>query len=83
MLNARPYITCRQLIDFIVDYADGVLDAAAHDDFERHLHRCPSCQAYLQTYLQTIALVQAIGEEECAEDVPAELVAAILGERKA
>ena len=60
----RPYITCRQLIEFIADYLDGDLDAVSRADFERHLPRCPSCQAYLQSYRETITLVHLLATEE-------------------
>ncbi len=53
-------ITCKQLIDGIADYLDGALDASSHRDFERHLERCRSCQAYLDTYRTTIRVVRAI-----------------------
>jgi anti-sigma factor RsiW len=81
-VTGRSQITCRELIDFIVDYADGSLAPVAHEEFERHLARCPSCQAYLHSYVQTIDLVQMMGDEDCVEDVPPELVATILAERR-
>ena len=52
----RPYITCRELIDFIMDYLDGTLPAAQKADFERHLAVCPSCVSYLDGYRQTVKL---------------------------
>jgi anti-sigma factor (TIGR02949 family) len=78
----KPYITCRQLIDFIMSYQDGELSVEERAEFERHLQVCPSCQAYLATYDQTVALVrQCRGEDPVPEDVPESLVAAILAAR--
>jgi anti-sigma factor RsiW len=71
-------ITCRQLIAFIAAYVEGELDDASTIDFERHLHLCPSCRAYLATYRQTITLAAALATDEAAEDVPEELVQTIL-----
>ena len=56
----RAYITCRQLIDIIGDFVAGELDAQSLSDFERHHVRCPSCQAYLETYRRTIQLVHSL-----------------------
>jgi anti-sigma factor RsiW len=80
-MTDRPYITCRQLIEFIADYVEGALDAAARSDFERHLGRCASCQAYLQSYRQTTTLVRELATDEPAVGVPDELVAAILARK--
>ena len=80
-MSARPYITCRQLIDFIVDYVDGALDEVSKQDFERHLGVCPSCQAYLESYRTTMSLTKITVTDEPLEDVPEELVARILARK--
>jgi anti-sigma factor RsiW len=79
-MTDRPYITCRQLIDFIVDYVDSTLEPEARLDFERHLARCASCRDYLRSYRTTLALegLFVIGSDEPVEDAPEELVASIL-----
>jgi len=78
----RAYITCRELIDFIADYVDGTLDAAARHDFERHLEVCSSCRAYLDSYRKTMALTRALATDEPAADVPEALVRRILDARR-
>lgn len=80
-MSDRPYITCRELIEFLHLYVSGELPADRVAEFERHLSVCPSCVTYLQTYRDTIALGRAAFEdpdrraEECA---PEELVGAVL-----
>jgi anti-sigma factor RsiW len=82
-MTERPYITCRQLIDYIVDYVAGELDEIASQDFERHLAVCPSCRAYLASYRETMKLTRELAEsDEALDDVPEELVQAILAARK-
>ncbi len=71
-------IICRQLIGFIGAYVAGELDETSRGDFERHLVRCPSCQAYLQTYRRTVALARALATDDLLDDVPEELVRTIL-----
>jgi anti-sigma factor RsiW len=83
-VSARPYITCRELIDFIADYLDGALSEIQTEDFQRHLSVCPSCRAYLATYRQTILAERtALRYDDSAnEDAPEELIRAILAIRR-
>lgn len=75
-MTARPFITCRQLIEFIMDYVAGELGDDERSDFERHLEHCASCQAYLDSYRKTMVL--AVEGDKTADDVPEELVRTIL-----
>jgi anti-sigma factor RsiW len=72
---------CIEVItDFLADYVEGRLPAEARAAFERHIADCESCTAYLQSYRDTIAMA-AIAHRESrlpAQDIPEELVAAIL-----
>ncbi len=72
-------MTCRQLIDFIVDYLDGTLPADERRLFERHLTVCRSCVAYLRTYEQSIRMAQGTRMEQA--EVPEELIRAIVASR--
>lgn len=81
-MTERPYITCRELIDFIASYLDGELTPDVRHEFERHLSVCPSCVAYLDSYTRTIAMGKAAltpSEEPAA--VPEALVKAIRAAR--
>ncbi len=70
---------CSDLItNFISDYLDGTLPPDTLADFEHHLDVCPSCVAYLLTYRMTIAMSAAAGRAPKPDDVPEELVQAIL-----
>jgi anti-sigma factor RsiW len=78
-MTARPYITSRQLIDFLGAYVSGELDDFSRGELERHLERCASCRAYLASYRETMTLVRAVAADDVpAEDVPEELVVTIL-----
>jgi anti-sigma factor RsiW len=51
-------VTCRGLIlDYLSDYLDELLSPELTVELERHLARCPSCLAYLNTYRRTRELV--------------------------
>ncbi len=81
-LDSQPYITCRQLIDFIGAYRDNELPGHERDEFERHLAVCPSCVAYLSTYEKTVALAQKAAADPPPADVPESLIKAILAARQ-
>ena len=81
-LNPRPYITCQQLIDFIMSYLDDELPADQRAEFDRHMAACPSCVDYLKTYEKTVSLAKACATDEVPDEVPESLVQAILEARK-
>ena len=77
------YITCRELIEFLDRYVDDELPAPQKAKFEEHLEVCAACVDYLHSYRETIRLASdAWNEEELAiEDVPSQLIDAILAVR--
>ncbi len=78
-------MTCRELVDFIMDYLNGELPEGERSEFEVHLAECPQCVAYLSSYRQTVKIARAasrpLGNEAMAE-MPEELIQAILAARK-
>ena len=78
-------MTCREFVDFLMDYLEGALPATQRATFQEHMGECPSCVTYLETYEETVRL----GREVCRdlegpvpEDVPEQLVRAILAARE-
>ena len=85
-MKGQPYITCRELIDFIADYLDGTLPPRQRSEFERHLNVCPSCVAYLDSYRQTISLGKlalAPSDAPAGSLVPESLIRAVIAARVA
>jgi anti-sigma factor RsiW len=77
-------MTCRELAEFLLAYVEGELPEEQRDEFDRHNFDCPPCKAYLKTYKETIALGRSICQDPdgpVPEDVPEELVRAILAAR--
>jgi anti-sigma factor RsiW len=76
-------MTCRELIEFLDRYVDGALPAPMAVKFEEHLEVCDACVEYLHSYRETIRLAgEAWAEDEIAiEDVPSQLIDAILAAR--
>ena len=76
---------CREFIDFLLEYLSGELSASAGAEFERHLADCPDCSAYLKSYEETVKLGKVVFADPDApvpQDVPEELVQAILASRR-
>lgn len=79
-MKRSPYITCRELIDFLYLYLEGELPPDRVEEFERHLGVCASCVEYIASYRAAAALGKAtlVPSDEPCEAVPEDLVAAIL-----
>jgi anti-sigma factor RsiW len=81
--KANP-ITCREFIEFLMDYLDRALPEQQRREFDRHMAMCPACVAYLKTYQQAVAAGKAaLGEpgDRLPDEIPGELVKAILSAR--
>ena len=79
-------MTCREFVDFLMSYIDEELEADPRRVFEEHLHLCPPCGVYLDTYRDTIRLGKLACTDEAAgvpDDAPDELIRAILAAREA
>ena len=77
---AKPYMTCREVLDFLMAYLDGELTREQEYEFERHMAVCPSCVNYLSSYKQTVRMGKAAFtnlDDSAAESVPDGLLAAI------
>jgi len=77
-------VTCREFTEFLMQYLDGELAEAQRVVFDQHLAECPSCTGYLQNYRQTIDLTKGAFATDgpLPDDVPPELVRAILAARR-
>ncbi len=77
-------MTCRELVDFLIDYVEEQLPPGQRAAFERHLEVCPACRDYLHSYRLTIQISRTAmrdAPESAAAAMPDELVAAILASR--
>lgn len=85
MMRTMPLmITCREFQDFIDDYLAASLPYRQRKIFDMRLRLCRECQSYLAKYQNTIALGRSAFEDPdgaVPEDVPEDLVAAILAAR--
>ena len=78
-------LTCRDVVDFLLDYLACELDPAARAEFDAHLAICDECVAFIHSYEQTIRLGKAAFDqldEPAEQRVPRALVDAILAARR-
>jgi len=77
--------TCQQVITALLEYIARELDADERAAFERHFEACPSCVAYLETYLAAVRLgretLLRVEAEGAASALPEELVRRVLESR--
>ncbi|MCG8592691.1 MAG: anti-sigma factor [Proteobacteria bacterium] len=76
-------LSCREFVDFLMQYLDRELSDAERRVFEQHMEDCPPCKVYLDSYEDTVKMGQAVcrGGDELPDDVPEDLVQAILAAR--
>lgn len=72
-------LTCREVIDLVTDYFEGVLSISDRIRFEEHVMSCPPCRVYLEQMQETIRLLGRIPEESVSPDAEKALVAAFRG----
>jgi anti-sigma factor RsiW len=78
-------LTCRDVVEFLMDYIEGGLDARQRAEFETHLTLCDDCVAYLRQYEDAVRLGKVAFERpEASADgqLAKRLVQAILAARK-
>ncbi len=53
-------MTCRELVELLLDYASGELAPERRAQVEQHLGRCPPCEAYLNSYHGVVRLARRL-----------------------
>ncbi|MBL0926664.1 MAG: zf-HC2 domain-containing protein [Phycisphaerales bacterium] len=88
--STPPYLTCREVLDFLMGFLDGELTEPQREAFARHLAVCPSCVNYVAGYRTTVRATKAAtlppgvsGSDPAAGVVPEGLIRAIREARRA
>jgi len=86
MFKLPMMITCNEFEDFVLAYLDGDLPPKTVFLFELHLKVCRECRDYLTAYRASMHLTKSALDNDRRselEDVPADLVAAVMEARNA
>jgi anti-sigma factor RsiW len=59
-MSSDSGMTCRDLVEFLIDYLSDELPIDRRRRIEQHLKDCPPCEAYLKTYRLTIKLTRQL-----------------------
>ncbi len=86
MFRLPLMITCSEFESFILAYLEDDLATRQKSVFELHLKVCRECREYLAAYRASLELAKgAFGKESShlADDIPEDLVKAVVAARKA
>jgi anti-sigma factor RsiW len=67
-------MTCKQLVELVTDYLEGILPDEVRTQMEKHLAGCDGCTNYLEQMRQTIHLTGKVREENLTSDQRDELL---------
>jgi anti-sigma factor RsiW len=59
----RHDLACREVVELVTDYLEGVLDDRDRERFERHLGGCDGCAAYLEQMRVTLRVAGRLEPE--------------------
>jgi anti-sigma factor RsiW len=68
-------IVCRELVELVTPYLEGVLPADEVAAIERHLEGCHGCQTYVEQMRQTIRAIGHIPHEPITRTARDEVMA--------
>jgi anti-sigma factor RsiW len=80
MSKSAVYV-CKQFVEDVTAYLEGVLPADVVTRIEAHLADCPHCREYLEQMRETVSVVGEIGSDDVdalPEDVRTRLMQAFL-----
>ena len=61
-------ITCREMVELMTDYLEGVMPAVERARFEEHLSICDGCTNYLRQVRETVRVAGMLTEEDIPEE---------------
>jgi anti-sigma factor RsiW len=62
-------LTCKEIVELVTDYIEGVLPIEMRSRFDQHLSVCHPCAIYLDQMRQTIATLGRLPEESIPQPV--------------
>jgi anti-sigma factor RsiW len=68
-----PSLTCRDGVELLMEYLEGVLPESQRQRIEAHVAGCPRCVAFVDSYRQTPRIIRSATAGDVPEDVAASL----------
>lgn len=76
MSSPTTPLTCRELVELVNDYVEGVLPESERARFDGHVDCCAWCVAYVAQFRETIAVVGQVDPGAIAPDVEEHMLSA-------
>ena len=70
-------MTCRELVELLIDFVAGDLPPEHRERVEQHLRRCPPCVAYVESYRVIIKISRKLPCEPLPPQLTERLKAAL------
>lgn len=70
-------MVCRELVELVTSYLEGILPAADRERLEQHLGECPWCADYIDQHREVAAALRHIDDDERDERAWQGLLAAL------
>jgi anti-sigma factor RsiW len=74
LLRRRDSV-CREAVELVTDYIEGLLSRSGRRRFEAHIAACPDCTEYLEQMRATIELTGRLEPEDLTPEMQHELIA--------
>ena len=71
---SRRDLVCREAVELVSDYLEGVLSGAQRRRLEAHLARCPNCPEYLAQIRAVITLAGSVTPEDLTPHARSEFI---------
>lgn len=69
-------LECRELVELVTEYLEGMLPHEERTRFELHLAICPGCAAYLRQLRGTVAAAGRLSEDSLPDETRERLLTA-------
>jgi len=73
LLLRRRDMVCREAVELVTDYLEGILKRRDRRRFESHLRDCPNCASYVEQIRMTIRLTGTIEPQELTAEAREDL----------
>ncbi len=67
-------LVCKEVVELITDYLEGVLLPEKRAQLEEHVAGCPGCRNYLEQVRLTIAMLHTLAQEPVFPETKEELL---------
>ena len=62
-MAAQEDMSCKELVELVTDYLEGVLPPQDRIRFEDHLKKCPGCETYLDQMRHIVRTLGKLNED--------------------